>query len=220
VLPTDADMAALCGSIYANGCAPIVKWDYFDAGSDDGVCWAFKRLNGYDVAVMRGSDDPWDWVKDFAALPIATDVGTVHAGFHIGTEKVAAEIRSLATQPIIVTGHSLGAAESSNVTAYLILNGAMPARRVVFGEPKPGFSDHAALVSKAPGISYVNSLGNHVDLVTDVPLTLPDFQFTRATPLVRVSAAPAPNDEWGLFSFHHIQLYMAATTALQTETAA
>jgi hypothetical protein len=219
MIPNDADLAMLCGAVYLDGSAPVVAWDYYDSGTDDGVCWALKSLPGYDVAVMRGSDDPWDWIKDFAAAPIKTPVGTVHAGFHVGTEKVASEIRALSRQPIIVTGHSLGAAEASNVTAYLILAGSPPVKRVVFGEPQPGYADHAAIVARAPGFSYCNGLGTHKDFVTEVPFTLPGLPFTRASALIAVSDPPPPNDEWGLFSFHHVQLYMAATAALQKETA-
>jgi Lipase (class 3) len=213
MIPSDADLASLNGAIYAYAGAPVVAWDHYDDGKDDGVCWALKRLDGYDVAVMRGSDSPWDWIKDFTAVPIKTAVGTVHAGFHFGTDKVASEIRALARQPIIVTGHSLGAAEASNVTAYLIINGAPPVKRVAFGEPRPGFDDHAAIVAKAPGFSYCNGLGSHVDMVTEVPFRLPNFPFGRGSPLIAVSDPPPPNDEWGVFSFHHIQLYMVATAA-------
>lgn len=213
MIPSDADLASLNGAIYAYAGGPVVTWDHYDDGKDDGVCWALKRLDGYDVAVMRGSSDPWDWIKDFTALPIKTQVGTVHAGFNFGTDKVACEIIALARQPIIITGHSLGAAEASNVTAYLILAGSAPVKRVVFGEPKPGFADHAAIVARAPGYSYRNGLGTHVDYVTEVPLTLPGLPYTRASALIAVSDPPPPNDEWGLFSFHHIQLYMSALAA-------
>ncbi|MGY3081997.1 hypothetical protein ACVWZZ_008405 [Bradyrhizobium sp. LM6.10] len=51
--PNDALIASFCGMIYHP--LALVKFDHFDAGEDDGVCWALKRLPGFDVVVLRGS---------------------------------------------------------------------------------------------------------------------------------------------------------------------
>ena len=35
-------------------------------------------------------------------------------------------------------------------------------------------------------------------------------QYVHPTPLVDVSAPPPPDDEWGIFGYHHMQLYTQA----------
>ena len=52
MMPSDAVLAALCASIY--GITAPVGFEHFDPGNDDGVCWALKRLPGFDVVVFRG----------------------------------------------------------------------------------------------------------------------------------------------------------------------
>jgi hypothetical protein len=209
--PTDADLARLCAAIY--GRAPVVEWDHFDQGDDDGVCWAVKSLPGFDVVVFRGSAIFEDWIRDFRAAPVRTRVGHVHAGFYAGLEHVLGDLRPILSQPAILTGHSLGAARASIVTALLVADGIAPASRIVFGEPKPGFADFGAIVAGVAGRSYRNGDELHHDLVTDVPFTVPPFAYTRPTPIIPVRAEPPPDDRWGAFSYHHIELYEAAVLA-------
>lgn len=220
MLPTHAVIAGLCLGIYRYTDCPPVAFDVFDDGADDGVCWALKKLPDVDVVVLRGSTTPHDWTDDFTALPIPTRVGMVHAGFHDGLEHMWADVRPHLTQPVIVTGHSLGAARASILTALMIKDGVPPRSRVVFGEPRPGLASHADIVGRCPGWSYCNGYGGHHDLVTDVPFPLPGCEFTRASPLIPLSEPPAPGDPWGIFAFHHMQLYAAALCGTPKETAA
>lgn len=217
MLPSDADLAGLCAGVYGKG-SPVA-WDHFDAGEDDGVCWALKRLPGYDVIVLRGSVDLQDWLADFNAVPITTRIGTVHAGFFAGMERAWRDIRALLNQPAIITGHSLGAARASILTGLMVQDGISAAARVVFGEPKPGFVDLAILILGIVGRSYRNGDGTHHDLVTDVPFSFPQLDFTRSSPLISVCALPASDDR-GPFRFHHIELYQAALAAIPKENAA
>lgn len=210
MLPTDADTAALCAAVYSNGSTPPVAWDHFDAGEDDGVCWAIKRLPGYDAVVLRGSVNFKDWIRDFSAAPIFTRIGHVHNGFHAGMEHAWADIRVRLKQPSIVTGHSLGAARAAILTGLMVKDGIPPVARVVFGEPKPGFQNLADIVARVPGRSYRNGNGTHHDLVTDQPL-LP-LEFIHPTPMLPVCAPPAANDPDIAFAWHHMPLYQVAVT--------
>jgi lipase (class 3) len=213
MLPTDADIAALCAAVYAYAGAPAVAWDHFDAGDDDGVCWALKRLPACDVVVFRGSTTFQDWVRDFRAAPILTRIGHVHDGFHAGMEHAWADARVLLKRPAIITGHSLGAARAAIMTGLMVKDRVPPTARVVFGEPKPGFRDLADLIAAVPGRSYRNGDGTHHDLVTDVPFfDFPPFEYVHPTPIIPVCAPPRANDRWGVFSYHHIELYQAAVT--------
>src|ERR1700688_4527599 len=84
---TDAALASLCGLIYSPT-AVIGDWDHIDLGADDGIYWAIKKLDGYDVIVFRGSITLQDWIDDLRAAPIPTRIGHVHAGFYVDMEKV------------------------------------------------------------------------------------------------------------------------------------
>ena len=208
---SDKDLATLCGAIYAGSAD---AWDHFDPGDDDdAVCWALKKLDGYDAIVFRGSDTFKDWIRDLRAAPIPTRLGQVHAGFYAGMEKTWAEIRAMQSQPLIVTGHSLGAARAGVLCGLAILDGTTPAARVVFGEPKPGFSDLAKITNAAPGRSYRNGDNRHHDPVPDVPFSFPPFEYVHPTPIIPVCDVPTGDlfARLGIFSWHHVQHYIEAT---------
>lgn len=89
----------------------------------------------------------------------------------------------------------------------------MKVRRIVFGEPKPGFAQFAGILAALDeSVSYCNRIGplQH-DRVTDVPFTLPalGFDFVHPTPLLFVRGDPLPNDPYGIFALHHMPLYVA-----------
>ena len=218
-MPSDADCAALCAAIYATA-APIA-FDHFDLGSDDGVCWALKRCDGADVVVLRGSVTAQDWFRDAEAFTIATRAGRVHDGFHRGMEHMWADVKPLLDQPVIVTGHSLGAARAAILTAFMICDGKSPAARVVFGEPKPGLVDHAQIVKTVPGRSYRNGDGLHHDVIADLPFSIPPMQYVHPTPIIPVCERPTGDlfERLGAFAYHHIELYQAALQKLQAQAA-
>jgi hypothetical protein len=220
LLPSDADCADLCSAIYDTMSG--TGFDHFDIGSDDGVCWALKHCEGADVVVLRGSVTAQDWFRDAEAFTIATRAGRVHDGFHRGMEHMWADLKPLLEQPCIVTGHSLGAARASILTAFMICDGKAPIARVVFGEPKPGLVDHAQIVKTIPGRSYRNGDGLHHDLVADVPFSLPPEQYVHPSPIIPVCARPTGDlfNRLGVFAYHHIPLYQAALRAAQTLEAA
>lgn len=220
MMPSDALIASYCNAIYSPT-AIIGDWDRFDPSLDDGVCYAVKKLPGFDLVVFRGSITAQDWIADFRSLPIPTRIGHVHAGFYSGMEHVWAELRPLLMQPVIVAGHSLGAARAAVLCALMVKDGVPPVARIVFGEPKPGLMDLAQLVANVPARSYRNGDDRHHDLVTDVPLTLPPFQFVHPTPIVVVTKEPGESlfERLGIFAWHHMPLYLAGVSALTKETA-
>ena len=211
---TDRDIAALCAGIYAYpGAAPVV-WDYFDQGDDDGVCWALKRLDGFDAVILRGSVILKDWIRDLRADAISTSLGMVHAGFYAGMNHMWGDVAPMLKQPrTIVGGHSLGAARAGILCGIMMQAGKAPAARIVFGEPKPGFVELAKIIEGTPGRSYRNGDKRHHDLVTDLAFSFPPFQYVHPTPVIPVTAKPT--DDWfhqlGVFAWHHAPLYAAAT---------
>lgn len=218
--PSDADLAALCAAIY-KPTAPI-EFDHFDAGLDDGVCWAIKKVPGFDIVVFRGSVTALDWINDLRAVAILTRVGHVHEGFFEGIEHVWRDLRPLLMQPAIITGHSLGAARAAVLTALMVADKCAPHSRVVFGEPKPGLLDFAKIVEPVPARSYRNGDQLHHDLVTDVPFSIPPLQYMHPTPIIPVHAEPTGDmfSRLGAFAYHHVELYEAALKAMPVQQAA
>jgi hypothetical protein len=212
--PSDAYLASLCGMVYSP--LALLKFDHFDAGEDDGVCWALKKLPGFDVVILRGSVTGLDWIRDLRALAIKTRIGHVHIGFHAGMEHVWSDLRPLVNQPCIVTGHSLGAARAAILTALMAIDGAAPAARVVFGEPKPGMIDLAETIKAVPGRSYRNGDDLHHDLVTDVPFSFPPLQYVHPTAIIPVFCKPHEDEflQNGIFAWHHMDLYETALNVL------
>ncbi|SDD95872.1 Lipase (class 3) [Bradyrhizobium brasilense] len=208
--PNDALIASWCGIIYKP--TALIDFDHFDAGEDDGVCWAIKKFPGVDLVVFRGSVTALDWVRDLRSLAVRTRVGHVHIGFWAAMEHVWSDLRPLLTQPAIIAGHSLGAARASVMTALMVADGAAPIGRVVFGEPKPGMLDLAKIVETVPGRSYRNGDELHHDLITDVPFSFPPLQYMHPTPIIPVCCLPPPDEfeRGGVFAWHHIELYQTA----------
>lgn len=203
--------SSLCRGIYAYPGEAPVEWDHFE---DDVVCWGIKQVNGVCYVVFRGSCTPLDWVLDAVTWidPLRhAALGRVHPGFNFAIEAVWQNVKSIIglSTPLVVTGHSLGAARADILTAYANLDGRSPIARIVFGEPKPGFRDFADIVNRSPGIAYCNGDNNGHDLVTDVPFDFPPEEYERPLPLVRVSISPPPADKWGMFRYHHMRLYDA-----------
>ena len=216
-LPSNIDLINYCADIYAPDVS-AKEWDHLDLGLDDGVFWALKKIDDCDVVVFRGSITVRDWLRDIIALPLKTEVGSVHAGFYLGMEKAWSELKPmLSGAPLAVTGHSLGASHANILCGLMIKDGIVPEIRMVAGEPKPGlqdFCDHLQIIRHQ--FSFVNGASHRHDIVTDVPLSFPPLlPFTRPTPLTKVTAWPTQTitEMYGdAFAFHHIQLYQQGIT--------
>lgn len=222
-LPSDALIASLCQEIYSPT-ALIGEWDHFDLGADDGVCWCLKKVDGFDIVVFRGSLTLQDWLRDVYVLPLGqsaplkTRVGHVHAGFYLGMEQMWTELRPMLTQPVIVTGHSLGGARACILTALMVADGSPPVRRVTFGEPKTGLIDFCEFVKDIPASPYRNGDAMHHDQVTDVPPSILQCAFDHPNPVNPVTCKPQGFPEIAeaeFFFWHHIPLYVAAVAALK-----
>lgn len=220
-IKTHQELAQLLNNIYSGP----VGFDYYEPGSitHGGICFGIVRTIDENVIVLRGSKSPLDWVRDLLAIPTIFShkiYGPVHQGFSIGMDRAADDIWAQISRnglPITITGHSLGAARSSILTAIAIeknwsSSGRRDMRRVVFGEPLSGFAQMADYINPVPATSYQNTQDWHVDTVTTVPFRLPNFDWVRACPLTRISG-PHVNiieEQIDPFALHHIELYAAA----------
>lgn len=182
-----------------------------------GIDFAVKRWPDCTEIDFEGSHDPRDWLRDFQAIMIQVPgIGGVEAGFNAGTDQVVdVLLKNIAkTLPVIIGGHSLGAAHAHIVARKLIAAGFTPSMvsRCVFGSPRPGDSVLAGGLKDSPVESYRNFQDfNHQDFVCDVPfeiLLLAPFKHPGAYKLVNV--APDANDPWGPLARHHMELYRKA----------
>jgi len=207
---SDTQCAILCEAIYEDN----RDFAVFDAGEDDGICWAIERSSDGDVIVLRGSHTVADWIRDLIALasPFTHHaLGPVHPGFLLGMEHAWSEIKpQLMDFPPVVTGHSLGAARASILCGLMLLDGIKPARRVCFGSPKPGFSPLARIIASVPAASYRNGDTAHHDIVTGLPFSFPPEEYVHPEQLTFVAGAPLPGDPLGIFAFHRMAYYKAA----------
>jgi hypothetical protein len=126
------------------------------------------------IIAFRGTDPACllDVVADLRAAPSHdADLGWLHGGFlwdiHCAFDRVIAAIGG---RPVILTGHSKGAAEATGTAAKLKARGVPVLKLTVFGCPRMGFEALGCQgllnqVAKIPGTSYRHGR----DPVTEVP---------------------------------------------------
>lgn len=90
-------------------------------------------------------------------------------------------------------------------------------RRIVFGEPRPGFAQLAGVLARLDeSVSYCNHtiLPLRYDHITDVPFTImPALPFVHPTPLI-TDKIGVLGQGFDLFSEHHMPLYWAGAQIL------
>ncbi len=214
---TDKEIASWLVRLYNGG----GQFDFYEEGAgDSGICFGVLLRPDESVVLFRGSKSLKDWWRDFMAVtsPYAHKVyGPVHPGFATGMDRATFEISTKIdpAKPITIGGHSLGAGRAAIYTAMLLENyphDASMLRRVVFGEPKPGFQQLADYIKDVPAVSYRNGDSHFHDLVTSVPATFPPEEYVHPVPLTEVCAPPTGNlmDKLSVFAWHHCPLYEKA----------
>lgn len=117
---SDIDCCDLCSDLYDD--SKVTGWDHYDPGTDDGIVWAARKVNGVWVVVNRGSKTPQDFWRDvqgwYVTLP---KLGPIEAGFARGSSQQAFEVATLVgDDPVLFTGHSLGAARGQIQAGYAV----------------------------------------------------------------------------------------------------
>jgi len=210
ILDTIKNSVILCEDIYAYPGASIITWDYLSQGK---VYWGLKRANNENYICFRGSTTLQDWLRDFNAVanPFIHDkLGPIHPGFWDGMSQAWTEIKSKVTSNIVFTGHSLGSGEVDVASGLAILDNINPIAKIGFGSPKAGFKQLGQMLKNIPDFCFRNTNGILWDLITSMPFTFYPEEYQHTAPLFNVCAAPPAYDEWGVFSWHHIQLYKQA----------
>jgi len=136
------------------------------------------------IFAFRGTSSFANWFNDaeFFEMPYPGVSGAeVHIGFYEGYQTIASNVRAAAaklrkmfpTFPIIVTGHSLGAAVCGFTALDLAEQGFQDVRSYSFGQPRIGnaaFANHYATM-----VPLTWRVVNQHDIVPHIPL--PDLGF-------------------------------------------
>ncbi len=210
---TDKDLAQIELAVYGQA---SIAWDYFYDGT---VVFGIKVVEGVGVVACRGSVTFKDWIRDVMAFTppiVSSKLGPLHPGFLMGCETAWSKIQAfLNGRPWLGIGHSLGAAEISDITAMAVLDGLAPKVRVVWGEPKSGFKTQTDILDRVPSRSYCNwaSSGYRYDPVTKVPFSFPPEEYVRSGSLIKVVRDPDPGHSslLGVFDLHHMPYYAEVT---------
>lgn len=205
---TDLDVIQAISDLYNE--RPVFDHIVFNPLRTMGVYVGIKYVAGHTLVIYRGSTTAQDWAKDFFAVPHECldhpQLGALHAGFAFGADHAYAEIKPLIKGPVVVGGHSLGAAQALIGTALMLIDNVSIIASVVFGEPKPGMERLKELLAPVTIRSYKNC----DDLVTHVPFTLLGLNYQHPRELLALHEPPLPNDPWRQLGAHHHELYLAA----------
>lgn len=200
----------------------------------NGVDWRVRRKDGLLYWDFEGTKDLKGWLSNFQALARKhvehALLGPLHPGFDCGMDQVVDAFiphREGKQEPIIIAGHSRGAAHATLAAALLSMRGVAPAAVLCWGCPRPGMQKLRSILSGTPGVkrSFQNKApGAPMDPVTSVPAWLWPFeQYVDPLPLIRVEGDPGNAKRWGLldpeFHSHHIEGYAAALKGMKLEIA-
>ncbi len=209
---SDYQIARMVTATYGYAGYPSVKWDWSDDGAGAiGVRWFVRQVDGVAYVCFPGTETARDLLRDLNTLPEETEIGNVHPGFYEGmAETINTILGHIGRTPVVVAGHSMGAARATLFTALTVKHGVKPLRRVVFGEPLSCFAEGAGLARQVPAASYrAVSRGEH-DPICYLP---PAIGFERATPLRNLTVAVTPQaiaDLGPMLALHYMPDYAAA----------
>lgn len=147
--------------------------DFFNEGDTEAAL--IKPIDSsavqFAVLVLRGTNDPRDWLTDFNAIPNGwAGGGLVHKGFakalDLVWDKITASLDKNVPSgcPLFIAGHSLGAA-----LATLAASLRLPRALYTFGSPRVGDSEFGETLS---GVNVFRVVNNR-DVVTTLPPPLP-----------------------------------------------
>jgi predicted lipase len=201
-----------CSSIYT----PVAQKDFDKLYRiNDTVCGTVLH-DGVFYVVFQGTETLSGWMEDFDILPTnVMPFGLLHTGFyrHLPALMSLMKVSIPEDMPIVVTGHSKGAAEAIIFAAMLKL-AKHDIQPILFACPNAGqqeFTDW--LKVNLPGISFRNASELIDDFGDPVPL-VPIYPYTSPYPHTLINAPP--EDALAPTSWHQAKLYLAGVCKYAT----
>lgn len=152
----------------------------------EAVC-GIADIDGITYIVMQGTENREGWETDFDINPEHHCIlGDLHGGFYEDAFNILLKVLPDLKRktPVIVTGHSKGAAEAVILSALLKLNNINNITNILFACPNIGKKEFADWLSKnISGVSYRNApycfkyIGDPIPLVPPSPFCAP-YQHT------------------------------------------
>ena len=128
------------------------------------------------VVAFRGTDDLVDWNNNIKSMQTPfNECGLVHTGFNITYQSIKEELFLYLDDlslPIFVTGHSLGAALATLLTAELMDRDLFDSC-YTFGSPRVGDAVFANAFNNKPIYRVINNC----DIITTVPICIPNISY-------------------------------------------
>lgn len=178
----------------------------FDITLDvSGVYCSVKHFPNYSVICFRGSARILDFLRDFQGMMVPDpQLGGVDQGFVIGLRDVKAHMDNiiLGNKPVVITGHSLGAARALQFAGLWSLAGRPVTSIVTFGAPRAGGAKLKNILALIPIRSYRNGS----DPVCKVPFVIPIIDpYCESRDFIVLNEPPVKGDEWGPeIGWHHL----------------
>ena len=119
---------------------------------------------------------------------------------------------------IYIAGHSLGGARAALYAWSRASRGLPVAGVYTFGSPRPG---NGALCPVASSVPLWRTIQNGRDVIPAVPIDLEIVgeEYCHPTPPEQINEPPGEGDPWGLFGWHHVELYQAGVAKLEERSA-
>ena len=132
------------------------------------------------LAVFCGSNGVLDWKINFqASQDDFSETGNVHLGFLKSVNSISSQLIQVLSDepaPVMLAGHSLGAAVATLMTAKLVSRGLPVKACYSFGCPRIGDRKFVESIGELP----VYRLVNNCDIVTGVPVSLGSNEYCHA----------------------------------------
>ena len=196
----------LCASTYKK--YDVYDYSYFSETptifkKDHTELYVFPLKNGKYVLAFQGSNETLDWIDDINCLftnkktnPFYDDNIKVSSGFSNNYSAIAMTVMNLVYQygvnKIILTGHSLGAANARRARFEIKSVFGVEVPVICFGEPHGGNKSYYAHC----GITNTWSIQNGRDIVCKVPFASWGY-YSPERIKVDGSNIPVPKWKWG-----------------------
>lgn len=204
----DSQLADICAGTYDSTYQFDKIWPLTATRN---VWVSLKKMGGFDVVAFRGSETPGDWFKDIVTdLYLHPVLGGVHQGFSFGIDETYDAILKDLKQPLIIVGHSLGAARALLVAGLMVARGIPVSKVMTCGSPRPGVMTLKTILKDIE----IKSYHNRFDPVPYLPVPSIGLNYTHPRELIKINIAPPLLDIEPLAD-HHIELYQAGIKALE-----